>query len=101
MKRCFLFLLAGILQVLPLPAKDYSLLSPSGRLQLTLSVGEKTCWSLAVDGETVLKDNAIGMHIEDRALGTDVRVLKQSKGKKTEHIVSPFYRQAEFNTSYN
>lgn len=101
MKLFYSFLIAGILLVSPLSAKDYTLSSPSGRLHLTLSVGEKTCWTLAVDGETVLEDNRIGMLIDDRALGTDARVLKQSKGKKAEHIVSPFYRQAEFDASYN
>ena len=96
-----LLLLALISLSLPLAAKDYVVASPSGHLQMTISVGSGTSWSLAVEGETVLKDNKVSMVIDERALGADPRVLRVRKGAVSEHIVAPFYRQAEFDASYN
>ena len=96
-----LLLLALISLSLPLAAKDYVVASPSGHLQMTISVGSGTSWSLAVEGETVLKDNKVSMVIDERVLGADPRVLRVRKGAVSEHIVAPFYRQAEFDASYN
>ena len=101
MKKYLFLLIVASVAFLPLPAKDYKLGSPSGKLQLTVSVTDKTAWSLSVEGETVLKDNTVSMAIDERTLGPDPKVVKVRKGSVSEHIVAPFYRQAEFDAAYN
>ena len=101
MKKILLLLALASLTLQPVSAKDYNVVSPSGQLQLTVSVGVGTAWSLSVGGETVLKDNNVSMVIEDRTLGQDAKVVKVRKGSVSEHIVAPFYRQAEFDAAYN
>ncbi len=101
MKKNLILLFAATLAILPVSAKDYSLTSPSGKLQLSVSVSDKTAWRLSVNGETVLKDNKVSMTIDDRILGENARVIKVRKGSVSERIRSPFYRQAEFDTRYN
>ena len=100
MKKILLPFAIAILS-LPVTAKDYTVASPSGDLRLTVSVGSGTTWSLSVEGETVLKDNAVSMAIDDRILGSDPKVVRVRRGSVSEHIVAPFYRQAEFDASYN
>ena len=101
MKKILLLLAVASLALQPITAKDYKVDSPSGQLQLTVSVGKSTSWSLAVGGKTVLKDNQISMAIDDRVIGPDAKVVKVRKGAVSEHIAAPFYRQAEFDAAYN
>ena len=101
MRQFILSLLGVIIFSVSLAAKDYNLTSPSGALAVRVSVGGQTTWTLSVNGESVMSDNVVSMTIDDRTLGPGARVVKQRKGRKDEHIVSPFYRQAEFDASYN
>ena len=58
-------------------------------------------WSLEVGGEKVLDDNDLALEFEGLTLGQGAKVLKQTRQSRSEHIVAPFYRQAEFDTKYN
>ena len=83
-------------------AKDFKVSSPSGELKVTVSVTEKTTYSLEVKGVTVLKDCPIAMELEDgRVLGEGSRVRKDTRGSRTESIQAPLYRQASFEAAYN
>ena len=101
MKKILFLLIAASIAIPSLSAKDYKLGSPSGKLQLTVSLTDKTSWSLSVEGETVLKDNRISMVIDEKTIGLNPKVLKVRKGTVSEHVAAPFYRQAEFDATYN
>ncbi len=101
MKKILFLLIAASIAMPSLSAKDYKLGSPSGKLQLTVSLTDKTSWSLSVEGETVLKDNRISMVIDERTIGLNPKVLKVRKGTVSEHVAAPFYRQAGFDATYN
>lgn len=100
-KTNHILILAILLVAMPLQAKVYKVSSPSGRLALGVSVGDRCTWSLEVGGETVLDDNDLALEFEGLTLGQGAKVLKQTRQSRSEHIVAPFYRQAEFDTKYN
>ena len=100
-KTNHILILAILMVAMPLQAKVYKVSSPSGRLALGVSVGDRCTWSLEVGGEKVLDDNDLALEFEGLTLGQGAKVLKQTRQSRSEHIVAPFYRQAEFDTKYN
>ena len=100
-KTNHILILAILLVAMPLQAKVYKVSSPSGRLALGVSVEDRCTWSLEVGGEKVLDDNDLALEFEGLTLGQGAKVLKQTRQSRSEHIVAPFYRQAEFDTKYN
>lgn len=103
MKKLFIVLLfLPLIAMQGVVAKSYTLKSPAGVLEVTIDVAEKTTYTLAVNGEQVLAPSRIAMELENGPiLGDNMRVRKVSQGEKSEHIVAPMYRQAEFDAAYN
>lgn len=101
MKRILVMLL-GMLILTQVDAKVYSVSSPSGRLQMSISAGKgATTWALAVDGMTVMGANRIGITLDGIELGPDARVIKVAKSEIRERIEAPLYRQASFDAHCN
>ena len=73
-------------------AKDYSLTSPNGKLIVTISNGVNI--SVSHQGNEVV---SIKADLNDAC--TKVLSVHTTK-TRNERIVSPFYRQKEFNTAY-
>ena len=103
MKKILIALLAlPLIALQDADAKVYTVKSPSGALEVAVDVAEKTTYTLSVNGEQVLAPSRIAMELECGAvLGDNMRVRKASTGSKSEHIVAPMYRQAEFDAVYN
>ena len=101
MKTNHMFILAFLLAAMPLQAKVYNVNSPSGKLSLSVNPGRTTEWSLSVNGHQVMGPGRIALIEDGITLGDNARVQRAVKGSKSEHIVAPFYRQAEFDANYN
>ena len=103
MKKILITLLAlPLIALQSVDAKVYTVKSPSGVLEVAVDVAEKTTYTLSVNGEQVLAPSRIAMELECGAvLGDNMRVRKTATGSKSEHIVAPMYRQAEFDATYN
>ncbi|MDH6342845.1 alpha-glucosidase [Parabacteroides sp. PFB2-12] len=95
----FLFFIA----CLPLYAAGnaYSLRSPNGKLEITLTAGEQLAYTLTRDGQVLVKEGTIGLLLEDRTLGKDARMSKRKTRTVNEEITSPNYRVPSFAVSYN
>lgn len=75
--------------------------SPDGRITVTIESGT---YGLTVDGKDVMSGCVAQMDLADgRSFGTASKVSGKKLSKKPveEHIVSPFYRQKEFDMEYN
>ena len=95
-------LLFSLLAVQAVTAKSYSLKSPNGVLEVKVEVAAQTHYSLIVGGEEVITPSRIAMEEESGVvLGDNMPVRKVVQGSKSEHIVAPLYRQAEFDAEYN
>lgn len=102
MIKKLLFSAAMLLAAACLYGKDYSVSSPDGNLNLTISTGKTTTWSLEVGGKKVMEGGRIAMKLLDgRVLGDNVKVRKARNDSATESIESPLYRQRSFTARYN
>ncbi len=76
MKKLFLFASLAVMTGLA-SAKDYKLSSPSGKIDVTVSVDDSVHYSVALDGREVVPSVGVGMITSDRVLGE-----KTAKGEK-------------------
>ncbi len=72
----FIFLTLGI--AFNLNAKDYSVKSPDSSIEIKVKVADAISWSVAVDGNDVLKESTISIELADKVLGTTPKVRKTS-----------------------
>ncbi len=63
MNRILLTLALVILSGAGLAAKDYSLASPDGRINVTVSLGQDMKWAVSYDGEQILNPSAIALEV--------------------------------------
>lgn len=77
MKRNFLFALLCLFAAFNLSAKDYKVISPDGRIAVTVSVAADLTWSATCNNlETIVSANA-GLVLNDgRTLGKSETVKK-------------------------
>ena len=64
MKRNVSIFSAAVICISAVSAKDYRLVSPNGRLEAVISAGDKTEWSLFLDGKQLVKPSEAAMSIE-------------------------------------
>ena len=101
MKKIFLFLFL-MLNLSALVAKEYIVVSPDGNLKIKIDVDNNVTYTVAAGGLTLIAPSVIALELEDgRVLGETPVVLNVRKGKKSETIISPLYRQSSFNSEYN
>lgn len=82
--------------------KSYTLSSPDGELQGSVTVGSDLRISLEADGRTVLAPSPVSMTLAGgETLGHDPRVVRIRKHSADETIESPFYTKARVSDRYN
>lgn len=88
---------------MPLMAqKSYQLLSPDGKMQATVTVGNEIQFSLNHEGTEVLAPSSISMTLQNGAvLGADPKVSKVLKASVDKVIPSPFYKKTEVPDVYH
>ncbi len=82
---------------LSVQAKDYTLSSPNGQLQLTIS--DQLVYSLSLGNTTLLQNSRLGLDIEGET--TTARVKSAKAGKLTEHVDAFLYRQRTIDAQCN
>lgn len=97
---CLCLLLA--LVCLPLGAADHLLKSPDGKLVVEIDTEGQLKYALKREGQLLLDKSLIGLVLEDRVLGENVKVRRVNRRSMIEEtIVSPHYRFSSFNVVYN
>lgn len=89
---------------LSLNARDFKVLSPSGRLRAVVSVGEQDSdkalrLSIVLDDEVLMQPSVIGMDIE--GVSSSVRVKSQKQTVVVDDTDSPLYRQKHITMKAN
>lgn len=102
MQKALLILLAPLL-VITLQAKEYSVSSPSGKIEVKVSVNEKVSYSVWLDGTKIVSPSFISMTLDDGAiLGGNSKVRKVKTGSVSEIIIPVVQRKyATINDEYN
>jgi len=89
MKFKFLLLAAGLIFSVTASSKDYTVISPDGRIALIVSVGSDIRWSVTFDGREIIAPSAVAMKLETAALPGDRPVVSRSSVKEISATVTP------------
>lgn len=103
MKKMLMLALAGLSFAGLLSAKDYRVSSPDGRIDVNVSTGEKTTYSVQFDGKTILAPSPLSMKFGNgKVIGDGMNVKKVSRRSENK-VLSPVIRQkcAEIVDNYN
>ena len=85
-----------------LQAKDYTLLSPDGRIAVSISVGDDISWSIASDGEQILCPSGIALTLSDGTVyGRRMKVKKAVRRSVDEVLDSPLFKRSKVRDRYN
>jgi len=77
------------------PAATEKLVSPDGRIEATLLIGEEIRYALAVDGRALLAPAPVSLSLADgRVLGRGARVLRVERKEIDETIPTPLGKRA-------
>lgn len=100
MKRILLFIL--IAWSLNSIAKDYTIKSPDGQIQVTVSVGTQINWSAAVGNQPIFTNNTLSMDLGSSVLGTNPKVVS-AKTTSVNEDVQPVVavKSKTINNNYN
>lgn len=84
-------------------AKDYSVKSPDGNLNVNIQAGDNGLkWSVSHDGQTVMKPSTIDLAFTDgRSIGTNPKVKKTKKDKVDTSFATPLYHKTSVADRYN
>lgn len=86
MKRTLLILLIAL--SLNSFAKDYSIKSPDGKIQVTVAVGTQINWSATVDNHPIFTNNTLSVDLGSSVLGVNPKVVS-AKTTTVNEVVEP------------
>ena len=79
-----------------------TLVSPNGKLQISVELSNDIRWSVTSDGQTIITPSQIAMQIGDGTTwGLDPRLSKASKSMINETIPSPLYKKSQVENHCN
>ena len=83
-------------------AKEYKLLSPNGKLEITITAEPQLAYSVKCDGEQILATSQIGLKIYEGAnLGEKPVVKKVKRTSVNTEIATQFYFRSTIKDHYN
>ncbi len=102
MKKLLPLFAFAMLAVAARAERTYTLASPDGRLQTTVSVGDNLTYDIVLDGRRIMEPSPLSMTLDDGTVwGNDTRVRKAVRSSIDATVVSPFYRAAEIKDRCN
>lgn len=82
--------------------KSHTVLSPDGKLGITLTVGERLVYSVSVDGQPVVAPTPIAMTLRDGTVwGGTVQPSRIRRGGADASFETPFYIKERVDDRYN
>lgn len=76
-------------------AKQYSLLSPDGKLCVNIDVAQKITYSVLHQADTLIYPSAISMDTDQGVFGVNAKVRKVVRNKVNETFATPLYKRAQ------
>ena len=102
MRRIIFLLSALFFCVEAFAAKEYKLLSPNGKLEITITAEPQLSYSVKCDGEQILATSQIGLKIYEGAnLGEKPIVKKVKRTSVNTEIATQFYFRSTIKDHYN
>ena len=83
-------------------AKDYKLVSPDGKLTLTVKVNENIAWSLNHGSDLLLTDSPVSMTLSDGVVyGKADKVMKASERSVDQTVPTHIYKRNHVRDAFN
>ena len=102
MKRILFLLCAVAVCVEVFAAKEYTLLSPDGKLEVTIATEPKLVYSVKCNGDEVLAPSQIGLKVyEGATLGEKIAVKRVKRTAVNTEIATKFYFRDVIKDHYN
>ncbi len=104
LKRLFLSAIALIITgtVFAASVKNYSLLSPDGKVEVRAQVGTTVSWSLSVDGKEIISPSPLSMTLSDGTVwGEGSRFIRKFTRSVDETSKAMNYKKAEVRNHFN
>lgn len=100
--RFSLLLLAGVVSLETAAQRHYSLKSPNGNIEVNVCTEGQLSYSVSLQGKVLLEQSPIGLVLEDRTLGQEVRVSRKSGRSGVGEVIDvPHHRVPAFGVVYN
>lgn len=81
--------------------RKFQLTSPDGKLESTITVGDKLTYNISCNGKPVLADSPLSMTLADGTVWGDKARLSGSSRQEADHMIdSPFYRSEQMKECY-
>ena len=101
-KRIHLFCFSLLLAALPLSAKQYKLLSPSGEISITIESGKTLSWSISLGDELLLAPSEVSLTLLDGTVyGENASWKKVRRKSVDETFPAQNYKRAGVRDHYN
>ena len=103
MKRFLLLVVAMMTASMAVAAeKCYRLVSPNGRIEAAICVGEKLTYAVSIDGSVVVAPSQIALRLADgEVLGEGDRLLKAKSCSVDKAVMPQLYFRTEIKDRYN
>ena len=100
--KILLFLCVVVCTLTVQAQKQFTLNSPNGKLQTTITVSDKLTYDIRCNGRQILAPSPISMTLDNGEVWGEKAKLSGTSGKKVDQMVpSPFYRANELRDYYN
>lgn len=101
MKKLSILLMCGLMALTSQAQRKFQLASPDGKLESTITVGEKLTYNISCNGKLILADSPLSMTLADGTIwGDKARLSGSSRQEVDRTIHSPFYRSEQMKESY-
>ena len=102
MRKLVLILFALLVGVEVFAAKEYKLLSPNGKLEITITAEPNLSYSVKCNGDVVLAPSKIGLKVyEGATIGEKIAVKKVKRTSVNTEIPTKFYFRDVIKDHYN
>lgn len=102
MKRLFTLLTLCVATICSLYAqKSYSLSSPDGTLTATVSTGNATTYSVALEGKTILQPSTVALTLADGTIIGNSKVKRVVRSSHNEVITPQLFFKSVIEDNYN
>ncbi len=83
-------------------AKEFTLISPDGKLVVSIEIGEQLTYSLKHEGQLLLKPSPLSMTLSTGEIwGSKARLQTSKQRRVDEKIISPLYKKSLIRDHYN
>lgn len=101
MKKLSILLMCGLMALTSQAQRKFQLASPNGKLESTITVGEKLTYNISCNGKLILADSPLSMTLADGTVWGDKAQLSGSSRQEVDRMIhSPFYRSEQMKESY-